>query len=61
MGILRNTEKLWYDMQHNYILEVMAYNCGDSDKTDKPLLIDIQVKETCKQGWQGQYCLRVHC
>lgn len=54
LGILRNTEKLDYSRQHNFILQVKAEGCGETEgKANKPLVINIVVKETCKQGWQG--------
>ena len=53
MGILRNTERLSYAKKHNYILNVMARDCGQSEKNSKPLLIDIVVKRACTASWQG--------
>ena len=58
MGVLRNTRELRYSEHHNYILEVMARDCGKSERNKKPLIIDIVVTQTCSAGWKGITTLR---
>ena len=53
MGVLRNTKPLRYADHHNFILEVMAKDCGKSERNNKPLIIDIVVTRACATGWQG--------
>ncbi|KAL5015471.1 hypothetical protein ScPMuIL_009741 [Solemya velum] len=50
-GVLSNTEKLEYNNYHNYILKVVAVDCGG--KRSQPVFINVKVKEVCKSGWQG--------
>jgi hypothetical protein len=55
VGILRNTEPLYYDIQHNYILEVKAEDCGGKiGRSSSPLIINIKVTPSCHAGWSGQ-------
>lgn len=50
-GSIRNTEPLEYDRSHNYILSVVAYDCGM--KQSLPVMVTIKVNRVCKIGWKG--------
>lgn len=39
-------------MSHNYILSVVAFDCGQ--KKSEPLLVTIEVKKACSTGWTGK-------
>lgn len=56
LGSLRNTEPLDYDRSHNYILSVVAYDCGM--KQSAPVMVTIKVNRICKLGWKGMYTLK---
>lgn len=49
-GNLRNTELVHYSQHHNFILEVVAVDCGG--KQSKKAIINIKMQEVCKSGWQ---------
>lgn len=55
LGSLRNTEPLDYDRSHNYILSVVAYDCGM--KQSAPVMVTIKVNRICKLGWKGMVFL----
>lgn len=55
LGSIRNTEPLDYDRSHNYILSVVAYDCGM--KESSPVMVTIKVNRICKLGWKGVYLL----
>lgn len=50
-GSIRNTEPLDYDRSHNYILSVVAYDCGM--KQSAPVMVTIKVNRICKLGWKN--------
>lgn len=52
-GNIKNTRPLSYKESHNYILEVVAHDCGM--KKSKPALINIKVNKVCQLGWKGWY------
>ncbi|XP_033763101.1 calsyntenin-1-like isoform X1 [Pecten maximus] len=49
-GNLRNTEVIHYKQHHNFILELVAVDCGG--KRSKKAVINIKMREVCKSGWQ---------
>jgi len=51
LGYLQNTEPLDYAVRHNFILEIVAEDCGH--KTSDKLIVNIVIKEECQIGWQG--------
>ncbi|XP_028663737.1 calsyntenin-1 isoform X1 [Erpetoichthys calabaricus] len=51
-GYIRNTEKLNYSKERQYKLTVTAYDCGKKRAVDD-VLVKINIKPTCKPGWQG--------
>ena len=51
-GIIKNTVPLNYSVSHNYILSVVAFDCGQ--KRSEPLLVNIEVKKACSTGWTGK-------
>lgn len=53
LGSIRNTEPLDYDRSHNYILSVVAYDCGMKQST--PVMVTIKVNRICKLGWKSAY------
>ena len=50
-GNLANTRPLSATDSSNYILEVVAYDCGM--KRSKPALVNIKVNKVCEPGWQS--------
>lgn len=50
-GNLANTRPLSASDSANYILEVVAYDCGM--KRSKPALVNIKVNKICIPGWQS--------
>ncbi|CAL8349995.1 unnamed protein product [Lota lota] len=51
-GNIRNTEKLSYERQQQYEIQVTAWDCGQKRALlSAPVRID--VKPVCKPGWQG--------
>jgi len=52
LGSIRNTEPLDYDHSHNYILSVVAYDCGMKQST--PVMVTIKVNHICKFGWKSK-------
>uniref|UniRef100_A0A8C5FG71 Cadherin domain-containing protein n=1 Tax=Gadus morhua TaxID=8049 RepID=A0A8C5FG71_GADMO len=51
-GNIRNTEKLSYERQQQYEIQVTAWDCGQKRAlVSAPVRID--VKPVCKPGWQG--------
>ncbi|KAL7303254.1 hypothetical protein TKK_0004453 [Trichogramma kaykai] len=50
-GAIRNTEPLDYERSHNYILSVVAYDCGM--KQSAPAMVTIKVNRVCSPGWRG--------
>ena len=55
-GVIRNTRVLNYSESHNYVLSVVAQDCG-SNKS-KPLLVTVEVKQACNTGWTGKHKLK---
>ena len=55
-GVIRNTRVLNYSESHNYVLSVVAQDCG-SNKS-KPLLVTVEVKQACNTGWTGKIDFR---
>ncbi|XP_048858940.1 calsyntenin-1 isoform X2 [Brienomyrus brachyistius] len=51
-GYIKNTEKLNYSKEQAYKLMVTAYDCGKS-RASEDVLVKINIKPTCKPGWQG--------
>lgn len=58
IGSIRNTEPLDYDRGHNYILSVVAYDCGM--KQSAPVMVTIKVNRICKLGWKGIILLNLN-
>ncbi|XP_029677360.1 calsyntenin-1 [Formica exsecta] len=50
-GAIRNTELLDYERSHNYILSVVAYDCGM--KQSAPAMVTVKVNRVCAPGWRG--------
>lgn len=50
-GAIRNTEPLDYERSHNYILSVVAYDCGM--KQSAPAMVTVKVNRVCSPGWRG--------
>lgn len=50
-GIIKNTVPLNFSQSHNYILTVVAFDCGH--KKSEPLLVTVEVKKACSTGWTG--------
>uniref|UniRef100_A0A665VYV5 Calsyntenin-2 n=1 Tax=Echeneis naucrates TaxID=173247 RepID=A0A665VYV5_ECHNA len=51
-GNIRNTEKLIYDRQQQYEIQVTAWDCGQK-RALHSVPVRIDVKPVCKPGWQG--------
>ncbi|XP_059808251.1 calsyntenin-1 isoform X3 [Hypanus sabinus] len=51
-GFIKNTEKVNYSKDRQYKLAVTAYDCGKKRSTED-VLVKINIKPTCKPGWQG--------
>uniref|UniRef100_A0A3Q0RM00 Calsyntenin 2 n=1 Tax=Amphilophus citrinellus TaxID=61819 RepID=A0A3Q0RM00_AMPCI len=51
-GNIRNTEKLSYDHQQQYEIQVTAWDCGQK-RALHSVPVRIDVKPVCKPGWQG--------
>nr|XP_040048214.1 calsyntenin-2-like [Gasterosteus aculeatus aculeatus] len=51
-GNIRNTEKLSYDRQQQYDVQVTAWDCGQK-RALRGVPVRIDVKPACKPGWQG--------
>lgn len=58
LGSIRNTEPLDYDRSHNYILSVVAYDCGM--KQSAPVMVTIKVNRICKLGWKSVYIILIN-
>lgn len=58
LGSIRNTEPLDYDRSHNYILSVVAYDCGM--KQSAPVMVTIKVNRICKLGWKSVYTISIN-
>lgn len=52
LGNIRNTEKLSYDRQQQYEIQVTAWDCGQK-RALQSVPVRIDVKPVCKPGWQG--------
>jgi len=50
-GVIRSTEPLDYEKNHNHILQVVAYDCGM--KRSEPVLVSVKVNRVCRLGWTG--------
>lgn len=50
-GDLRNKEPINYNSQRNFILQVVAKDCGG--RRSNPVFINLAVKERCRSGWTG--------
>ncbi|XP_032793848.1 calsyntenin-1 [Daphnia magna] len=50
-GVIRNTEPLDYEKNHNHILQVVAFDCGM--KRSEPVLVSVKVNRVCRLGWTG--------
>ncbi|KAM7399718.1 hypothetical protein PAMP_018966 [Pampus punctatissimus] len=53
-GNIRNTEKLSYDRQQQYEIQVTAWDCGQK-RALHSVPVRIDVKPVCKPGWQAIY------
>ncbi|XP_061774858.1 calsyntenin-2-like [Nerophis ophidion] len=51
-GNIRNTEKLSYDREQQYEIQVIAWDCGQK-RALHSVSVRIDVKPVCKPGWQG--------
>ncbi|XP_078413927.1 calsyntenin-1 isoform X2 [Cetorhinus maximus] len=51
-GYIKNSEKINYSKDRQYKLAVTAYDCGKKRSTED-VLVKINIKPTCKPGWQG--------
>lgn len=52
LGNIKNTRPLDWSQAHNYILEVVAYDC--EGKRSRPALVNIKVNKVCRPGWKGK-------
>ena len=52
-GVIRNTEPLDYEKNHNHILQVVAFDCGM--KRSEPVLVSVKVNRVCRLGWTGKF------
>src|SRR4029434_4317639 len=60
-GNIRNTERLSFEEQALYELQVTAFDCGQRESSHS-VAVYISVKPVCKPGWQGQcVCVCVEC
>lgn len=50
-GVIRSTEPLDYERNHNHILQVVAFDCGM--KRSEPVLVSVKVNRVCRLGWTG--------
>lgn len=50
-GNLKNTKVVQYSERYNFILKVVARDCGGRESS--PIFVNIQVTEICKNGWRG--------
>ena len=57
LGNIRNTEKVYYKERHNFILKIIARDCGG--RQSKAVFINILVKEKCKPQWTGKGILQI--
>ncbi|XP_061162635.1 calsyntenin-1-like [Saccostrea echinata] len=48
-GNIRNTEKVYYRDRHNFILKIIARDCGG--RKSKAVFINVLVREKCKPQW----------
>ncbi|XP_067873059.1 calsyntenin-1 isoform X2 [Heterodontus francisci] len=51
-GYIKNSAKINYSKDRQYKLAVTAYDCGKKRSTED-VLVKINIKPTCKPGWQG--------
>ncbi|XP_078094818.1 calsyntenin-1 isoform X2 [Mustelus asterias] len=51
-GYIKKSEKINYSKDRQYKLAVTAYDCGKKRSTED-VLVKINIKPTCKPGWQG--------
>ncbi|XP_041063429.1 calsyntenin-1 isoform X2 [Carcharodon carcharias] len=51
-GYIKNSEKINYSKDRQYKLAVTAYDCGKK-RSMEDVLVKINIKPTCKPGWQG--------
>ncbi|XP_077422320.1 calsyntenin-2-like [Vanacampus margaritifer] len=51
-GNIRNTEKLSYDREQQYEIQVTAWDCGQK-RALHSVPVRIDVKPVCKPGWRG--------
>lgn len=58
-GVIRNTEPLDYEKNHNHILQVVAFDCGM--KRSEPVLVSVKVNRVCRLGWTGTFQLSSIC
>lgn len=56
-GNIRNTEKVYYKERHNFILKIIARDCGG--RQSKAVFINILVKEKCKPQWTSKGILQI--
>lgn len=49
-GKIKNTEPLEWEKSRNYILSIVAYDCGM--RRSKPVLVTIKVNRVCRLGWK---------
>ncbi|CAG5135956.1 unnamed protein product, partial [Candidula unifasciata] len=50
-GDVRNTEPLDYSRHRNFILEIIATDCGG--RKSPPVFVNLAVKEKCQSSWRG--------
>ncbi|KAI4794361.1 hypothetical protein KUCAC02_032106, partial [Chaenocephalus aceratus] len=50
-GNIRNTEKLSFDRQQQFEIQVTAWDCGQK-RALHSVPVHINVKPVCKPGWQ---------
>ncbi|XP_072334001.1 calsyntenin-1 isoform X3 [Scyliorhinus torazame] len=51
-GYIKKSEKINYSKDRQFKLAVTAYDCGKKRSTED-VLVKINIKPTCKPGWQG--------
>lgn len=52
LGNIRNTQKVYYKDRHNFILKIIAQDCGG--KPSKAVFVNILVKEKCRPQWTSK-------
>ena len=52
LGVISNTEEIHYNERHNFILQVIAVDCGG--KRSKTSYVNIKITQVCRSQWTGE-------